>query len=271
MKFLTTLLIVFCLHASLQAKTFAIVNGEEINAQEVDFFMRSLDKEETYEQLSTEEKNLILHQVIEKKLLIQEAKKEKLQESKAFQKTLDDLKNNLLVEFWMKKQFDSTPVTKQEIEHYYQQHIDEFKQSFQIKARHIVVETSTEADAIIDELNATKTDIQKKFIDLANEKSLEPTANTRGGDLGWFKQGDMLEEFWQEAMNIEPNHYSKKPLQTPFGYHVLFVDGKKPSFTIKLEQVYGTIKNKLQMERFQQRVDETIKNIKKNSQITVIK
>jgi peptidylprolyl isomerase len=271
MKFLTTLLIALCLHSTLSANTFAIVNGEEINTPEINYFLKSLGKEESYEQLSNEEKNLILHQVIEKKLLIQEAKKEKLQETKAFEKTLDDLKNNLLVEFWMKKQFDATPVTQQEIEAYYHKNIDEFKQSFQIKARHIVVETSAQAQAIIDELNATKTDIQKKFIALANEKSLEPTANTRGGDLGWFKQGDMLEEFWQEAFAIEPNGYSKKPLQTPFGYHVLFVDGKKPAFTIKLEQVHTTIKNKLQMQRFQQRVDETIKNIKKNSQITVIK
>lgn len=271
MKFIITLLVAICLHTNLQAQTYAIVNGEEINIQEINDFMKSLEKEESYAQLPTDQKNLILHQVIEKKLLIQEAKKAKLEEDKAFKETLLGIKNNLLVEFWMKKSFDEIAISDKEIQEYYNNNLGEFKQSLQVKARHIVVEKESDAQAIIQELNNTKEDIQKKFITLANEKSIEPEANTRGGDLGWFKQGDMLEEFWQESIALEENHYSKKPLKTMFGYHVVFVDAKQPAFTVKLDQVYSNIKTKLQMAKFQNIVDEKIKNIKKNAQITVIK
>ncbi len=271
MKFLTALLFALLLQTSLSAKTYAIVNGEEINIEEINYFVTSLGKKESFIELPSEERNLILHQVIEKKLLVQEAQKEKLQNTKEFQKTLNDLTHNLLVEFWMKKSFDSIKISDKEISKYYKAHLDEFRQPFQVKARHLVVEDEAQAASIIKELNATKTDIQKRFIELANKYSIEPSANTRGGDLGWFKQGDMLEEFWQEAISLEENHYSQKPLKTMFGYHVIFLDGKKPEFTIKLEQVYTTIKNKLQMEKFQTDVDDKIKSIKKNSQITVIK
>lgn len=271
MKFLITLLIALCLHTNLHAQTYAIVNGEEINIQEINDFMKNLEKEESYAQLPTDQKNLILHQVIEKKLLIQEAKKAKLDEEKDFKEALLGIKNNLLVEFWMKKSFDEIAISDKEIETYYNNNLGEFKQSLQVKARHIVVEKESDAQAIIKELNSSKADIQKRFIALANEKSIEPQANTRGGDLGWFKQGDMLEEFWQEAIGLEENGYSQKPLKTMYGYHVVFLDGKQPAFTIKLEQVHNNIKTKLKMARFQNIVDEKIKSIKKNAQITVIK
>ncbi|MFA7083278.1 MAG: peptidylprolyl isomerase [Arcobacteraceae bacterium] len=270
MKFLAALLCAFFLHTSASANTYAIVNGEEINIDEINYFIKSIDKEGSYVKLSNEDKNLILHQVIEKKLLIQEAKKEKLEDNKEFQKTLMDIKNNLLVEFWMKKKFNSIVVSEKDIETYYNAHLDEFKQEFQLKARHIVVETLEEANAIINELNQTKTDIQKKFILLAKEKSIEP-AGPNGGDLGWFKKGIMMDEFWDEAVALKEKHYTKKPLKTLFGYHIIYLDAKQEAYTVKLDQVYLTIKNKLQMDTFQKNVDESIKKIKQKAQISVIK
>ena len=213
MKLLTTFIIALFLHASLSANTYAIVNGEEINIEEINYFIKSLGKDGSYAQMSNEEKNLLLHQVIEKKLLIQEAKKENLEKNSEFQKTLEGIKNNLLVEYWMKKKFDSIKISKEEIENYYNTHTNEFKQEFKLKARHIIVEDKKEAQALIKELNQTKTDIQKKFIQLAQAKSIEPTA-PNGGDLGWFKKGVMLDEFWNAAVVLKEKQYTQTPLKT---------------------------------------------------------
>jgi tetratricopeptide (TPR) repeat protein len=84
----------------------------------------------------------------------------------------------------------------------------------EMRAKHILVRTETEALALLRELEAGAS-----FEDLARRRSLDPSAQT-GGDLGGFRPGDLLPEFEQEARRLAPGQVGG-PIQTRAGYHVI--------------------------------------------------
>lgn len=90
----------------------------------------------------------------------------------------------------------------------------------EVKARHILVKTEDEANAILF-------DIKKgvSFEELANKHSMCPS-KSRGGDLGWFKKGMMVKEFEDAAFGMKIGDVSK-PVKTRFGYHIIKVDDQK--------------------------------------------
>ena len=61
------------------------------------------------------------------------------------------------------------------------------------------------------------------FAKLANEFSMDPgNQNTKGGDLGWFKKGRMVKSFDEAAFNAKKNQIIG-PINSKFGYHVIFI------------------------------------------------
>lgn len=89
--------------------------------------------------------------------------------------------------------------------------------SDQVHARHILVATQEEAEAVLKRLEAGE-----DFAALAAELSTDPSNKDEGGDLGWFGRGMMVPEFEQAAYEGEIGLYPE-PVQTDFGYHVIEV------------------------------------------------
>lgn len=86
-------------------------------------------------------------------------------------------------------------------------------------ARHILVATEEEANAVIERLNAGE-----KFEVLAAELSLDTSNSLFGGDLGWIAKGQMVEEFEAAIWPMEVSQVSA-PVKTSFGYHIIQVLG----------------------------------------------
>ncbi|HHV63745.1 MAG TPA: peptidylprolyl isomerase [Peptococcaceae bacterium] len=128
-------------------------------------------------------------------------------------------------------------VSEQEIKQFFEANYSSYGgQDEQVKARHILVKTEEEALAIIEELKAGK-----DFAELAKEKSIEPAAKTTGGDLGYFRRGEMVAAFEEAAFSQEVGKISEKPVKTDFGYHIILVEDHKeaivPDFEKAKEQV----------------------------------
>lgn len=92
----------------------------------------------------------------------------------------------------------------------------------QVHARHIMVATKEEADAVIARLKAGE-----DFVKVAMEVSLDEGSKADGGDLGFFPKGFMIPEFENAAFALEPGKFSD-PVQTQYGFHVIMVVERDP-------------------------------------------
>jgi parvulin-like peptidyl-prolyl isomerase len=104
----------------------------------------------------------------------------------------------------------------------------------EVHARHILVKTKEEADAIETQLKNGA-----DFAALAKDKSTDTSNKDKGGDLGWFGKGVMVPEFEKVAFSLSPGQTSD-PVQSSFGFHVIQVLEKDPNHPIdsqRLEQL----------------------------------
>ncbi|MDR4395571.1 peptidylprolyl isomerase, partial [Bacillus paranthracis] len=114
----------------------------------------------------------------------------------------------------------------------------------EIRVSHILVSDETLAKDI-----KSKIDSGEDFGSLAKEFSQDIATKEKGGDIGYFKEGDMVQAFQDAARKLKVGEVSQ-PVKTDFGYHVIkLLDEKKlPSF----EQM----KPQLQSELISNKMDQ---------------
>ena len=91
----------------------------------------------------------------------------------------------------------------------------------EVHARHILLKTKEEAEAVI-----AKLDGGADFVELAKENSTGPSG-PEGGDLGFFSAGPDGAGVREGRLHLEPGTYTKEPVQTQFGWHVIKVEEKR--------------------------------------------
>ena len=148
---------------------------------------------------------------------------------------------------------------------YYDEHQDQFAVGEWVKASHILVATEDEAKEIIKEL-----DNGADFAELAKEKSTDSGSKQTGGDLGYFTKERMVEEFSNAAFSQEVGTYSKEPVKSKFGYHIIYVTDKKPAGTMEFSEVEQSIKSQLTNQEFSKKVNEMLDQLKNDAEIEYI-
>lgn len=105
-KLLFVIMLILLYTLNLNATVFASVNGEEIQEEDINLIMKTMQGV-NFESLSAENKKKIVNQAIERKLLTSEAKKSNLENNKEYLKALERIKSDLALEMWMKQMYDS--------------------------------------------------------------------------------------------------------------------------------------------------------------------
>ena len=113
------------------------------------------------------------------------------------------------------------------------------------KASHILVETEEQAKEMIALLDGGA-----DFAELAKEHSTGPSA-PQGGDLGYFTSDVMVQEFAMAAEKLQVGEYSKAPVKTQFGWHVIKVDDRRTAPAPAFEEVEEQLREDMSREAVQ--------------------
>ena len=147
---------------------------------------------------------------------------------------------------------ESLEIAPEEIRAYYDDHSDEFDQPEQIRARHILLQINDKrsAEEARSLLETAKQRIESgaSFADVAAELSEDPGSKDRGGDLGFFGRGAMVEAF-ETAAFATPAGQMTGPIQTDFGLHLIEVLERQEGGLRPFEDVEENIRQRLALER----------------------
>jgi len=271
MKIVRNTLLVLAIGASIaNAGTLATVNGKKVTTEEANRFIKANNPQANFETAKDSDKKLIIDRLIEKKLFIEAAKKAGIEKDPQYLATLALAKDELLVNQWMKNQYDSTVISDSEAKEFYNKNKEKFVIPKKVHARHILLKKDeTAAKAIIAELKDLKGDaLKKKFIELAKSKSEGPSAS-KGGDLGFFVAGQMVAPFSKAAFATEKGKVTAEPVKTQFGYHVIYVEDVKDASTVPYEKAKKQIVAGLKQTQFKDMMEKSAKELKSKAKITL--
>ncbi len=232
---------------------------------------RSLLHEESKKQIQeidTEEVELEYKQVVKK----HGGEKEFLKNFGISQSDLPKVKLEIADNLRFQRYIDSLkqqipPTPEDEVAAVFQSNEQNYRAADQYKAAHIVfntdkgqdkAEAKTKAHSALERLNSGE-----PFEKIADEDSDCPG---KGGDLGWFAEGYMVQEF-EDALNQLEIGATSGVFETPFGYHIARLDDMKTGATQTLEAVGPTIRKELERQKRDAFFKETVSALKDKADI----
>ncbi len=247
-------------------------------------------------------KGNILETLIDRELLYQRSRKDGIKISKeevqkqvdglkkqfsqkgAFEKALKsvgltekELRVQIGRELAVKKMIDKeiTPkvkITDKDAKAFYDSHSDIFKRPEEVRASHILVKVNSQADkkavaAARKKIEAAQNRLKKgeDFAKVAREVSEGPSAKN-GGDLGFFRRGQMVKPFEDAAFGMKVGQVSGI-VRTRFGFHIIKVTGKRAAHTVAFTKVEDKIKAYLKQKKIQEKVRALIKTLRQQAKI----
>ncbi|MBE0498381.1 MAG: peptidyl-prolyl cis-trans isomerase [Campylobacterales bacterium] len=264
--------------AVVYAGTVVTVNGKNITEAEVQEVLMQ-GTQGRYDQLPPEKQSELSQRVIDglisQELIYADAKKEGVLEAAEYKqelaKVMERVEVQLASKVWEKRQFDKVKVNEKDIKAYYSAHPEEFSEQEKVRASHILVKTESEAKDVIKELSSLKgAALITQFAEVAKSKSTGPSA-PKGGDLGFFGEGQMVPSFNEAAFAMKKGEMTKTPVKSQFGYHVILVTDKQEAKDLAFDEVKGFIEQKLKVEAFKEQMEAKMETLKKNAKITFAK
>jgi len=221
------------------SKVLAVVNGTSITTANLSKYSkrRGMPKDAD----PAQQQKAMLEELINRELIYQDAKKLGIDKKTGVMAEIENQRINIVASAMLQEKSSQTTISDADLKNEYERFLTENKGK-EYKARHILLENEKDAKKIIAEL-----DKGADFITLAKEKSTGPSGEN-GGDLGWFKPGAMVKPFTVAVEALEDGKYSKLPIKTQFGWHVILREKSRamaaPTFDSLKEQIRMRLQNK---------------------------
>jgi peptidyl-prolyl cis-trans isomerase C len=238
-------------------KVLAKIDGVVIRQSDFDLFA-SLDPQ--FAQLQGEQKQLaILASLIDVKSLAKKAASEGFDQNEDFKVQMELLKDRTLHNAYFRKNVVDS-ITEEELRARFDKELASATPQSEYRARHILVKKLEEATAVIKELDGGA-----DFAELATTTSTGPSG-PKGGDLGFASAGQMVPEFEAAALALEVGAYTKEPVLTNFGFHIIKLEEKRdlpfPAFE--------AVKDQMQQVVFRERYLEATKQAREGLDFEIV-
>ncbi len=231
------------------------INGQDITREAFSLYLQERLQLQQGAQVPPQQQSAALNEMINTYLLAQAAEKDGLTRRADVTGALSLQRNQLLARVGMANFLDKFQPDEAEVEKLYQERLAT-ESGTEYKARHILLEQEEDAKKVIVELDAGG-----DFIELAKERSTGPSG-PNGGDLGWFSPNQMVPPFSEATAAMEKGSYSKQPVKTQFGWHVILLEDVRESTPATLEEMKPKLENELKqkalrdyMAKLQQQAD----------------
>jgi len=297
------------LSAKVVDKTVATVDGEVILMSEYENrakpvieeyqqFLKGPDKETRIKDL----KEKILDQMIDERVLIHEAKRNKINvDKKEIEDGIEEIKKRFATEEEYSKELTRqglsqdkfrdqvkeqimviklidqevkakvVPPTDSDIEDFYKEHESEMVQPEQVRVRHILIKVDENTDKnkaltkirdILKEAKKGKT----SFSELAKKHSEDPSS-AKGGDIGFFSRGQMVRKFEDAAFALNVGQISDV-VETDYGYHIIQCIEKKAAEKKSLDEIRDYLRNFIFQKRMEERYETWLRRLRDKASIT---
>jgi peptidyl-prolyl cis-trans isomerase C len=254
------------------SKVVAVINGEQITAAKLDQMYSRSGAQMRAEYEKNGGKVAFLDNYIRKRLLVQEALKAGFDKKPDVQADMETAKESVLFDRYVRDVVAAQIINDSDVKKYYDEHPSEFQRSDSVKVRHIVItpngagprpKTAGDAMDLIKSIAAdlhtqmvtpTGTDpaaaarVRAKYFSAAARKYSEDGSAPSGGDLGWVSRGLLDPTFEDAAFNL-PIGVMSGIIETRFGYHLIFVEARKPAGTAPFDEVKQDIRENLLAQR----------------------
>ena len=225
---------------SASAQNIAIVNGKAVPTTRVEALAQQVAR--SGRPITPEVEAQIKEEVIAREIFMQEAQKRGLDATPEYKTQIELARQTILIRELFAEFQKTSAVTDADVQAEYDKFVAA-NGGKEYRARHILVETQAQADAILASLKKGG-----KFEDIAKKQSKDPGSGANGGDLDWAAPGNYVKEFSDAMVALNKGQVSA-PVQSQFGFHIIRLDDVREAQLPKIEDVKPQIVQQMTQQR----------------------
>jgi peptidyl-prolyl cis-trans isomerase C len=234
----------------------ATVNGAPITRDFYEFYVKSVTGKPSAE-LSADIRGKLLDNMVRGEVIAQEAVKQGLDKNGDTAYILELSRLNVLGQAVGDRYLKDKKPTDAELRAEYDAYVAAAPKT-EYHARHILVATEPFAEKVVQRLGRGE-----KFEDLARAESMDPSKSS-GGDLSWIRPESVPPEFMKALDSLKPGEYTKTPVQTPFGWHIVQLVESRPLTPQAYDQRKPRIEQEIERKRFKDYIDDLMRTAQVN-------
>ena len=243
--------------ANLGTARVAVVNGQPVAESVLRMYALTAERK-NLEEMSPEDRERVLNDLIGLQLLAQQATTDGLTSSRTLAAQLELQRLRLVANAMANDYIEKNPPSDADIQAIYEENLP-LLTGEQYKARHILVPTKEEADSVVAQLQQGS-----DFVSLAEARADGPTG-PNGGALDWFTLDSMPPPFAAAVRTMTVGSYTTEPVQTDFGFHVILLEETRKQEPPAMADIRDDLASAAQRKR----LDDYIKALRDSAMVTI--
>lgn len=258
--FMSFLLIFAC---SKSDEVIVKAGSSKLTKKELQEDLKSLPPQTKLFLASPEGVNRLKEELIKREVLYEEAKKRDLAKSEEFKRRVEEFKKITLINMLLEQELKNLPqVTEKDAKEYYEKNKDQFIKPTEVRLSQIVVKNEDEAKKVYERI-----DKGEDFAKIAKELSQDEKTKLKGGDIGFFKKGQLNPQIENVAFSLKKGQVSM-PLNLNGSLYIFKVTDVK-GMPIDFEQVKLQLMEQLKAKKQQDWFNSYIEELKKKHKVEI--
>ena len=235
--------------AAPAAPAVAVVDGTPISREAYDDYLKGLLRGKPAAEVTADEKNQVLDQMINTQLVAAQAAKDGLEKDPDVATRIALVRSQIMADAAAQKYIKSHEPSDQELHAAY----DAATDKTEYHASHVLVATKEKAEQLIKKIKGGA-----KFEDIAKANSTD-NSKANGGDLGWFTTARMVKPFGDAVKGLKKGEITAEPVQTQYGWHIIRLEDTRDA---PFDQMKAQISQGIMQKKFQAYIEDLKKSAK---------